>query len=84
MFSAHINVPFSFTDSVGAQAKHSTAAAMKVLPFGDDRSVLVNGETQTAPEDLLQELQIARALSEGHGRASFIQFHGYAFAWVAG
>lgn len=54
----------------------SIQVAFKIIPFGDDRNVLVNGEPQTRLDDIYQEVAITRRMNmvkQGH----FVRCFGY-------
>lgn len=92
MFSATIELPFrpshvfhqhSFKEASAevTECVQTVRTAIKVLPFGPDPSVLVNGEAQTSLSAAYQEIRITQSLLElsSVSTHNFVQTYGYVF-----
>ncbi|KAI3637343.1 hypothetical protein MIR68_004668 [Amoeboaphelidium protococcarum] len=57
------------------KAIQTQSAAMKVIPFGDNRKVLVNGDPQTSVDELAQEFILTKLLGDCNllGGLNFVQ-----------
>lgn len=66
---------FKQTNGLNLDEKSLVNVALKIIPFGDNEDVLMNGEPQTKVNDIYQEVAVTRAMNSVAG-ANFVKCFG--------